>query len=46
MMSVIIDKISIPSSDGVIANPNILCVDIGGTFDQGGHGQRCGSVDF
>ncbi len=32
MMSVIIDKISIPSSDGVIANPNILCVDIGGTL--------------
>ena len=32
MMPVIIDKISIPSSNDVSTNPNILCVDIGGTL--------------
>jgi polyphosphate glucokinase len=32
MMPVIIDKISIPSSNETVTNPNILCVDIGGTL--------------
>jgi polyphosphate glucokinase len=31
-MPVIINKISIPSSDEASTNPNILCVDIGGTL--------------